>query len=76
MQKFILFILLLLFSVTVSSQNKPAYKLYNAKGHRISYKKMLKKMTKAQVVLFGEHHNNPIVHWLQYETTVALNKKR
>lgn len=33
-------------------------------------------MKKADVVLFGEHHNNPIVHWLQYETTVDLNKSR
>jgi uncharacterized iron-regulated protein len=58
------------------SQNKPAYKLYNANGNKISYKSMLKKMNKADVVLFGEHHNNPIVHWLQYETTVDLNKHR
>jgi len=58
------------------SQNKPAYKLYNAKGHKVSYKSMIKKMRKADMVLFGEHHNNPIVHWLQYETTVDLFKHR
>ncbi|HKJ06935.1 MAG TPA: ChaN family lipoprotein, partial [Flavobacteriaceae bacterium] len=28
------------------------------------------------VVLFGEHHNNPIVHWLQLESTQDLNKRR
>tara|TARA_R110001583_G_scaffold15501_2_gene63832 strand:- start:12297 stop:13106 length:810 start_codon:yes stop_codon:yes gene_type:complete len=58
------------------SQNKPAYKLYNAKGHKVSYKSMIKKMKKADVVLFGEHHDNPIVHWLQYETTADLFKHR
>lgn len=37
---------------------------------------MISKMNKADVVLFGEHHNNPIVHWLQYETTTHLSKSR
>ena len=76
MRKLIVFLLFTSFSIVVMSQNKPAYKLYNAKGSKVSYKSMLKKMSKADVVLFGEHHNNPIVHWLQYETTVDLNKLR
>ena len=33
-------------------------------------------MSDADIVLFGEHHNNPIVHWLQYEATVDLSKER
>ena len=76
MRKLIVFLLFVSFSTLMFSQNKPAYKLYNAKGNKVSYKRMLKKMTKANVVLFGEHHNNPIVHWLQYETTVDLFKHR
>jgi len=76
MRKLIVFLLFTSFSIVVMSQNKPAYKLYNTKGSKVSYKSMLKKMSKADVVLFGEHHNNPIVHWLQYETTVDLNKLR
>lgn len=67
-------LLFLLFTTLIFSQNKPAYKLYNAKGTEVSYQQMLKAMDKAEVVLFGEHHNNPIVHWLQYETTVDLSK--
>ncbi|MFA5299025.1 MAG: ChaN family lipoprotein [Lutibacter sp.] len=70
----ITFLLFLIFTTSIFSQNKPAYKLYNAKGNEVSYKQMLKAMDKAEVVLFGEHHNNPIVHWLQYETTVDLSK--
>ena len=76
MQKLIVSLLFLSFSTVLLSQNKPAYKLYNAKGAKVSYKSMLKKMSKANIVLFGEHHNNPIVHWLQFETTVDLNSKR
>jgi len=33
-------------------------------------------MNRADVVLFGEHHTNPIVHWLQLEATSDLNKSR
>jgi len=76
MRNLIVFLLFTFFSTLMFSQNKPAYKLYNAKGAKVSYKSMLKKMKKADVVLFGEHHNNPIVHWLQYETTADLNKLR
>ena len=65
MKKLIVFLLTLTFSCVAYAQNKPAYKLYNAKGSKVSYKKMIKEMSKADVVLFGEHHNNPIVHWLQ-----------
>jgi len=73
MQKSIVLTLLLTFSVFSYGQNKPAYKLYNSKGHKISYKKVLKKMKRADVVLFGELHDNPLVHWLQYELTKDLS---
>lgn len=69
-------LLLLLFTTLIFSQNKPAYKLYKANGNKVSHKNMANKMSKADVVLFGEHHNNPIVHWLQYETTVDLGELR
>ncbi len=76
MQKLIVFLLVILFSTVIYSQKKEAYRLYNAKGSKVSYNKMIDKMNKADIVLFGEHHNNPIVHWLQYETTKDLSKKR
>ena len=76
MQKLIVFLLVITFSGLMYAQNKPAYKLYNAKGNKVSYKNMIKKMSKGDVVLFGEHHNNPIAHWLQYETTKDLHAQR
>ena len=76
MRKLIVFLLFMTFSALIFSQNKPAYKLYNAKGAKVSYKSMIKKMAKSDIVLFGEHHSNPIVHWLQYEATVELNNSR
>ena len=65
-----------LFLINVFSQNKPAYVLYNAKGKKVSYQKMLKALQQKDVVLFGEFHNNPISHWLQLEVTKDLKQKR
>jgi len=74
MRKLIVSLLVLCYSTFLFSQNKPAYKLYNAKGKSVSYKKMVKAMSKSNIVMFGEHHNNPIVHWLQLEVTTDLSK--
>lgn len=37
---------------------------------------MMKQLTKQDLIFFGELHNNPISHWLQYEVTSALNEER
>ncbi|HSW67835.1 MAG TPA: ChaN family lipoprotein [Bacteroidales bacterium] len=47
--------------------DKPAYRLFDEKGKEVKYADMLQKAATADVVLFGEMHNNPICHWLQYE---------
>lgn len=75
--KYLLFILTFqLFAINGISQNKPAFKIYNAKGKKVSYKKMMKKLSKKDVVFFGELHNNPISHWLQFEVTTELSESR
>jgi uncharacterized iron-regulated protein len=70
--RFSIFISLFLAATSLAAQDKPAYTIYNAKGKTSNYSKMLKAMQGAHVVLFGELHDNPIVHWLQYETTRSL----
>jgi uncharacterized iron-regulated protein len=68
---------LLLFSFTVMfSQSGKAYQIFNKKGKKQSYKKMIKKLAKADVVFFGELHNNSIIHWLELQVTKDLLKKR
>ncbi|MCB0633611.1 MAG: ChaN family lipoprotein [Lewinella sp.] len=57
-------------------QKKPAYQLYNAKGKKVTYKKMLRSLSKADIALFGEQHNNPICHWLQLEVVQDLDSLR
>lgn len=68
--------LLLAFSFSLQAFDKPAYVLYSAKGKKISYEKMLKDLSKQDVVLIGELHNNPISHWLELEITQNLAEKR
>lgn len=72
MNKIALFLVLMILSNTVYSQKK-AYVIYNAKGKKVSYEKMLKALNTNDIILFGELHNNPISHWLQYEVTTDLN---
>jgi uncharacterized iron-regulated protein len=76
MKKVSLFISFLICFV-LSAQEKKAYQLFDKKGNKVSYGKLLKAAEKAQVVLFGEYHNNAIAHWLEFELTkdVAANKK-
>lgn len=53
-------------SFTISS-DKPAYRMYDDKGKETTYAKMLSSARQADIVLFGELHNNPICHWLEAE---------
>ena len=73
--KNILLGLVVLIAVGTTAQDK-AFIIYNAKGKKVSYKKMAKTLSKSDVVLFGELHNNPISHWLQLEVTKSVDQKR
>jgi uncharacterized iron-regulated protein len=52
--------------------DKPAYRLFDRTGAEIRYVSMLDHLAMSDIVLFGELHINPIVHWLQFETTKDL----
>ncbi len=58
------------------AQQKPAYILYNSKGKKVSYEKMIKQLVENDVVLFGEYHNNAIAHWLQLSVTKDCQSKK
>ena len=76
MNKILLILALQLFAISAFSQSGTAFKIYNSKGKKVSYKKMLKSLAKKDIVLFGELHNNAIAHWLQYEVTTDLHQRR
>ena len=56
------------------SQENGAYTIFDSKGKKVKYSKMLKALDASQIILFGEYHDNPIAHWLQYEVTPTLLK--
>ena len=76
MKKLLLLVLSLYLIGTSYGQQKLAYQLYNAKGKKIYYGKMLQVLTEKDIVLFGEFHNNAIAHWLQLEVTKDCKEKR
>jgi uncharacterized iron-regulated protein len=62
----------LFFSSSLLAQDKPAYKVFTGEGKKADYKDILKEAMKADVVFFGELHDNPIAHWLELELTKDL----
>jgi uncharacterized iron-regulated protein len=76
MNKLIWFLCLCCLPSLVHAQDLPAYQIYTAKGKKITFKKMVRKLTKKDIVLFGELHDNPIDHWLQLKLTQELIKYR
>lgn len=76
MKKCLLLILILFSTALVYAQQKPAYVLYNAKGKKVSYNKMIRQLAKEDIVLFGEFHNNAIAHWLELSVAKDLSKTR
>lgn len=76
MKKYFFLFLFLTVSFSSFSQEKKAFVLFDKKGKITTYKRLLKASAKADIVLFGEYHNNPIAHWLQLELIKDLEPKR
>jgi uncharacterized iron-regulated protein len=52
--------------------DKRAYQYFSSKGKIVAYKDVLKAASKADIVFFGELHNNAISHWMEYELAKDL----
>lgn len=53
-------------------QNGQSYQIYTGSGKKTTYKKLVKSLADKDVVLFGEYHDNSIIHWLQQEVTKEM----
>lgn len=71
-------LLVSLFFVTTfaQSQSDLTYKIYNATGKPVSYAKMIRTIAKSDVLLFGEYHDNAVIHALQLKVTKDLARKK
>lgn len=76
MQKVFFISTLIIFLLTGFAQDKSPYQLFDKNGKKVSYKKLLKSAANVDVVLFGEYHNNSIVHWLELELAKDLMGKK
>jgi len=56
--------------------DRPAYRLFTAQGQVADYDQMLTQLAQADVVLFGEQHNDPIAHWLELQVAKDLAKAK
>src|SRR5690242_12621824 len=78
----LLFILLVLLTMTAQAapaappDDRPAYRLFTADGKPVSFGKMAKALAEAEVVLFGEQHNDPIAHWLELQVARELAERK
>jgi uncharacterized iron-regulated protein len=72
MTKLFLVLFVLTMSFPVFSQDIPAYKVFTEDGKKAAYENILKESMKADVIFFGEQHDNPIAHWLELEITKEL----
>ena len=54
---------------------KPAYRIFTGeKGKAIDFEKMMAGLKDADVVFFGENHNDPICHWLELQVLKELGE--
>lgn len=77
MRKNKLYSILLLVCVTlISKAQLTTHQIFDSNGTLTSFEDILKKAQKADIILFGELHDNPINHWLQLELTSELYKQK
>lgn len=68
----VLLLPMLLLASALQAQVLPVYALFDAQGRAIGHKHLVKKVTAADIILFGELHNNAVAHWLQLELARTL----
>ena len=71
MKKNKLLFLFLFFSSIIFAQKK-AFVIFDSQGNQTTYQELFNQTKDADIVLFGELHDNPINHWLQLELTEDL----
>lgn len=63
--------------VLVALDSRPAYRIFDGeKMKSVDYDKMIKEIRDADVVFFGELHNNSICHWLELQVLKSLEEER
>ncbi len=72
MRNFLIILITCFITIVISGARKPAYQIFLGNGDKATYEDLLTKAENADVVLFGEQHNNPVAHWLQRDLAGSL----
>lgn len=72
--KIVLILLLSAFTLQGFEQDKPAYRIFDREGNSTDFYEFTQAALEADMVFFGERHNNPIAHWLRQETLAELHE--
>ncbi len=66
-------LILFLFFAFGAFKTKPAYQIFSGdKEKQIDFDRMMKGLEDADIVFFGEDHNNSICHWLELQVLKSL----
>ncbi len=70
------FFLLITFSLSsfIFGKETLAYQIFTSAGKPVDFDKIIKDTENKQFVFFGEYHNNPICHWLEFELTKEMHQ--
>ena len=74
MGKFV--ILSFIFFISFAGSDKMAYRIFDKNGKQSNYEKLIREASKADIILFGEMHNNPISHWMELEVTKDISSSK
>ncbi len=58
------------------AQNKMPYQIFDKNGKSSNYNNLINTTAQAEIVLFGEYHDNAVIHWLELEFAKDLNQKK
>lgn len=64
-----------IFLVGCDTAEFTAFKVYEKGGDKVNLLDLRNKLEKTDIILFGELHNNAMVHWLELQLTKELHKE-
>ena len=71
----IVFVSVFFLPLGIWANDFPVYRIFDSRGRAVHLNKMIDRLAQHQVILFGEYHDDSIVHWLQFIVTQRLYEK-
>lgn len=57
------------------AQEKPAYRIFTKEGKPVDYGTLTASFAGKDIILFGELHNNSVIHWLELQVLKTLQER-